>query len=265
MRLRQRPQFERSCVDFNDDLNACAALVERGDPHRFRTVMAAPVPVRARLFPLYAFNVEVSRAPWVTAEPMIAEMRLQWWRDALEEIAQGGNIRRHEVVTPLADILTPQQAQALDQICAARRWDCYKDPFEDDAHLHSYVQGTSGTLMQIAAEILGAADRSAAQIGYGAGVAAWLRAIPALEAQHRIPLLDGTPGGVRALAKQGLEVLQKARGSKLPKSARPALWPAIGAEKTLRAAMRTPSRVADGTLPAPGHLSLTLRAALGLG
>ena len=51
--------------------------------------MAAPVEARRVLFPLYAFNVEVARAPWVTSEPMIGEMRLQWWRDALEEIARG--------------------------------------------------------------------------------------------------------------------------------------------------------------------------------
>ncbi len=65
-------------------LAACAALVERGDPDRFLAVMAAPAWARARLFPLYAFNLEVARAPWVTEEPMIAEMRLQWWRDVVE-------------------------------------------------------------------------------------------------------------------------------------------------------------------------------------
>ena len=48
--------------------------------------MAAPLAARQILFPLYAFNVEVARAPWVASEPMIGEMRLQWWRDVLEEI-----------------------------------------------------------------------------------------------------------------------------------------------------------------------------------
>jgi phytoene/squalene synthetase len=68
---------------------SCAALVERADPDRFAALMSAPVAVRRVCFPLYAFNIEVSRAPWVTKEPMIAEMRLQWWRDALEEIGEG--------------------------------------------------------------------------------------------------------------------------------------------------------------------------------
>ncbi|MCB1311397.1 MAG: squalene/phytoene synthase family protein, partial [Sedimentitalea sp.] len=65
------------------DLDACAGLVQRGDLERFMATMAAPVAARRVLFPLYAFNLEVARAPWVTQEPVIAEMRLQWWRDAL--------------------------------------------------------------------------------------------------------------------------------------------------------------------------------------
>jgi phytoene/squalene synthetase len=71
-------------------LEACADLLRRGDPDRFLAAMAAPPAARRVLLPLYAFNLEVARAPQVTAEPMIAEMRLQWWRDALAEIAAGG-------------------------------------------------------------------------------------------------------------------------------------------------------------------------------
>ena len=55
-------------VEFDDDVKACAALVHRADPDRFMAVMAAPVPARPLLFPLYALNVEVARAPWVTQE-----------------------------------------------------------------------------------------------------------------------------------------------------------------------------------------------------
>ena len=145
-------------MDFNDDLIACASLVEKGDPVRFRTVMAAPVPARGRLFALYAFNVEVARAPWLTQEPMIAEMRLQWWRDALEEIATDATPRRHQVVTPLQDVLSSPCAEMLDELVAARRWDIYKDAFEDAAHFERYIDQTSGHLMVAAARALGGAD-----------------------------------------------------------------------------------------------------------
>jgi len=102
---------------------ACADIVRKGDPERFLAAMAAPPAARRVLFPLYAFNVEVSRAPWVTEEPMIAEMRLQWWRDALEEIAAGGAVRSHEVTVELAAVLDGEAAKALDRSIAARRWD----------------------------------------------------------------------------------------------------------------------------------------------
>ena len=102
-------------------LAACAELVRRGDPDRFLAAMAAPPAARNVLFPLYAFNVEVSRAPWVTPEPLIAEMRLQWWRDALAEIAAGAPVRRHEVTTPLAAVLDAEGARLLDALVEARR------------------------------------------------------------------------------------------------------------------------------------------------
>ncbi|MYF90089.1 MAG: phytoene synthase [Boseongicola sp. SB0676_bin_33] len=70
-------------------LQAVADIVAKGDPDRFDACMAAPVAARVVLFPIYAFNVEVARATWVMSEPKIGELRLQWLRDALEDIARG--------------------------------------------------------------------------------------------------------------------------------------------------------------------------------
>ena len=44
---------------------AVAGLVERGDPERWRSAMTAPPAARPGLMALYAFNLEVARAPWV--------------------------------------------------------------------------------------------------------------------------------------------------------------------------------------------------------
>ena len=104
---------------FDDDIAACADAVSRGDPSRFRATMAAPAAARAVLFPVYAFNLEVARAPWVTNEPMIAEMRMQWWRDALDEIATGATVRRHMVATPLSRIL---DAEGIDYENCVGSW-----------------------------------------------------------------------------------------------------------------------------------------------
>jgi phytoene/squalene synthetase len=256
-------------MTFDADLNACAALVQRADPDRFLSAMAAPVAARRVLFPLYALNVEVSRAPWVTQETMIAEMRLQWWRDALGEIASGQAVRRHEVVTPLARILSPEIAAGMDEMVAVRRWDIYRDPFEDDVHFTRYIEQSAGTLMWATARSLGA-DRGEVvrDAGYAAGLANWLVAVPELEARGRIPLLDGRPDAVRALAERGLERLARARAARVsvPVAARPALLAAWQAGAILRQAQRDPGAVAAGRLgvgPLRKRLALMARAASG--
>jgi phytoene/squalene synthetase len=256
-------------MGFDADVTACAALVEKGDPARFRTVMAAPLAAREILFPLYAFNVEVSRAPWVTQEPMIAEMRLQWWRDALEEIANGTPVRRHEITTPLARAITPGDARLLDELVAARRWDIYRDPFGDAAHFADYINQTAGHLMWVAATCLGPADEETVRnAACAAGVANWLRACPELEARGRVPLVDGTPEGVRLLAQSATQRLGTARRNrkKVSAAARPALYPVADAAKVLKVAIATPGRVASGDLPQPSPLtrmSLALAALAG--
>lgn len=223
-------------------LNACAEIVEKGDRDRFRAVMASPVEARRVLFPLFAFNVEVTRAPWVTQEPMIAEMRLQWWRDAVEEIGQCGVVRKHEVVDALAEVLDAVGAASLDALIVARRWDIYSDAFEDADHLDSYLDATSGNLLWTAARLLGAKDeRAVRDYSYGIGVANLLRAIPELEARGRKPLVDGTSQGVLEMAKRGIAKLD----ASVPKDVRLA---GFLARPTLKKAIKNPSAVVNDQL-----------------
>lgn len=240
-------------------IQACADLVARGDPRRFRAAMAAPLAAREVLLPLYAFNIEVSRAPWVTEEPMIAEMRLQWWRDALEEIAQG-RARRHEVVDALG-FLDANGAETLDRLIAARRWDIYKDPFEDEAAFRQYIQRTSGHLINMGLRALGGTpDAATDALGYAAGLARYLIAVPELEARGRVPLLDGHPAALSALAREALEAWPQRVSVPMP--ARSALFEVAGAKAILRRAVTDPMAVAEGRLePPPAREKLNLMAA----
>jgi hypothetical protein len=215
--------------------------------------MAASSEIQDKLLPLYAFNIEVSRAPWVTQEPMIAEMRLQWWRDALEEIANGGVVRSHEVTEPLSNLIRTQSIPValLDQIITARRWDIYKDPFEDRDHFDEYINQTSGNLMWASMLALGGHSEMETEVrslAYGSGVAALLQAAAELESRGRYPLVDGSPTGIKALSKEALARVHSCRqkGRKLA----PALWPGYMAKPLLRMAIEQPQRVADGSLQA---------------
>lgn len=233
-------------------VDACAALVERGDPDRFAALMAAPVAARGAMAVLYAFNLEVARAPWVTKEPMIAEMRLQFWRDVVADAASG-KTRAHEVAGPLAGLIRDRglPADVLDRIVEARRWDIYTEAFEDQAAFDTYLDDTAGGLMWVTAVALGAApvfEGAVRDVGYAAGLAAYLRAVPELEARGRIPLLDGRAQGVSALAGRGLRRLSQGRAGRPRGLAAAALLPAWQAGAILRQARAEPHRVAGGTL-----------------
>ncbi|PTX56078.1 squalene/phytoene synthase [Litoreibacter ponti] len=224
-------------------LEACVALVRRADPDRAAAAELASVDVQKVLWPLYAMNVEVSRAPWVTQEPMIAEMRLQWWRDALEEIAEGRAVRSHEVTTPLAEAIGPEEARLLDKLVAARRWDIYSDAFEDEAALLRYLDDTAAGLMVVAASAIDAPNPDALKAyGRAVGLARFLQAAPELDARGRKPLLDGTPAGIKTLCEK---VLSDMPAKPEPRDVTREGWQA---RALLRLAIAQPTRVADGTL-----------------
>ncbi len=234
-------------------INACAELLRRGDPDRFLAVMAAPPQARAVLFPIFAFNLEVARAPWVTAEPMIAEMRLQFWRDVAEEIGQRKKPRAHEVALPLAEAVQPNDAELMDELIAARRWDIYKDAFEDEAHFERYIHATSGNLIWLAAHNLGAGPEAEGVIralAFAGGIANFLRAVPKLEEHGRIPLLDGRAEAVGDLASKALAAFKAAKKqqSQIARAARPALYTLWRSEPALSRAARAPLSVAEAAL-----------------
>jgi phytoene/squalene synthetase len=216
--------------------------------------MAAPVVARGRLLVLFAFNLEVARAPWVTKEPMIAEMRLQWWRDVVGEAAEGKPARAHEVAGPLAVLIREAglPAAVMDALVEARRWDVYREPFEDQAALEAYLEDTGAGLMWLAGCALGAGPEDEAALrglGWAMGLASFLQAVPELEARGRRPLVDGRAEAVAALARAGLDRIAAAKpGLKRLGSARAATIPGWQAEGLLRLAAAEPGRVATGAL-----------------
>ena len=229
-------------------VQACADLVARGDPDRFAAVMAAPPAMRPRLFVLYAFNLEVARAPWVTREPLIAEMRLQWWRDVVGE----PTTRAHEVAGPLFDLIKGANlpVAVLDAMIAARRWDIYSEPFADMAAFDAYLNDTAAGLLWLAALACGAqaaAERPVRAYGWAQGLANYLRAVPDLAARGRMPLLDNSATTVAALAQTGLSKIAFARAARRHMGqAAPALLAGWQAERLLKQVAANPGIVMAG-------------------
>ena len=226
-------------------LQACANLVSRADPERFAAAMSAPLEARRVLLPIYAATAEVARAPWMTQEPVIAEMRLQWWRDVFEEI-EHGRARKHEVVDALAEVLTPKGAEALDLMVLARRWDIYKEGFDGPEALLNHVRDITMGPMLAALDGLGhlpinltGLEAHATQLG----LARFLRGIPAL-IELKVPVWSENKK-VHIYS----DLCQKAYEMKAPRIQSPALIETADCMRVLRFVMHSPGAVEMGAIP----------------
>jgi len=197
-------------------------MLRRGDPERWRAAMTAPAGLRAGLMALYAFNLEIARAPWVASEFLIAQIRLQWWADAVAEIYDGCEVRRHTVTQPLAMVIRARDLprNLFEQTIEVRLSDADPvHPADADA-LRDYIDRTAGHMAVLAAGILG--ERSAAfpvirKFAFAVGAAAYLRAVPELQARGRSPLPRGLDAV--ALAREGRASLTEARAGRAEVSA----------------------------------------------
>jgi phytoene synthase len=78
--------------------------VRRADPIRWlASRFVGDLQARADLVALYAFDHELDRAGRVTSNALLAEIRLTWWREALDEIYSGRVVRRHPAALSLAE------------------------------------------------------------------------------------------------------------------------------------------------------------------
>ncbi|MFD1882459.1 squalene/phytoene synthase family protein [Paracoccus pacificus] len=224
-------------------LEHCATLLREGDPDRYATLLAAPQPVRPRLLTLYALNLQIAQAPWASAEPLLAQMRLQWWADRLAATAAGGRPDDHPVLAAFS-AEWPQGAPLLNDVIAARARDCEREPLPDLAALYDYIDRTSGHVMWTAARALGAppeAEPVTRNRALGAGLASWLSVLPKLNALS-VGLADRAPEAVAAAAARGLAALDAASAGRgvIPKSAYPAYYVGFPARPILRRIRRDP-------------------------
>jgi NADH dehydrogenase [ubiquinone] 1 alpha subcomplex assembly factor 6 len=161
-----------------------AILVRRHDHDRFQTALFAPSGRRESLFALYAFNYEVARVRETVSEPVLGQIRLQWWRESIAAAFEGGPVRHHIVVEALTAAI---RACALtrahfERLVDAREQDLDQAPSASLAALQDYAEATSARLVYLALESLGVRDPAAEKAGFHIGVAyalaGLLRAMP---------------------------------------------------------------------------------------
>ncbi|MCK0143530.1 squalene/phytoene synthase family protein [Aliiroseovarius sp. F20344] len=242
--------------DAYDPIASCAEQVYKGDPDRFLATMSGTVEERKRLFPLYAFNLEVARAPYMSQEPMVSMIRLQFWRDVVTAAVDGTEAPRHDVATPLSQLIIwgDMRAAPLLRIIEAREGEVQGDRPQNLDDIRAYLRATSGALMLAGGQLCGMTefagdyeiDTALENLGEATGAANWLLAQPALNKSGRghMPPSDDT---IRQLCDAGLKQFKSARKA-LGRQGNPALRSAWRARAILAQAAKQPSLVAEGAL-----------------
>ena len=229
-------------------MNAIEELVRRSDPDRYFSALFAPAEKRKHLLALYSFNIEIARVADTVREPMMGEIRLEWWRETLAG-ARAGMPRNHDVARALAALFAAVELPAapFEAMIEARGFDSSPNSFADRAAVETYCDATSGSVMRLAARILGGeADAVAREAGIAYALAGILRSLPHNAMRHKLYLpldllqpLHLTPqdvfhdadnGKTKAVVNQmalwARERLQAARAQRAPRALLPAFLPA---------------------------------------
>jgi phytoene synthase len=155
-------------------------LIGRVDPDRWLTSRFITGPAaRADVVALYAYDHELARARRAASTTLLAEIRLTWWREVLDQIFGEGAVRRHPVAEALASVV--------------RRHDLPRGPLE---------AMIDGQIEALEAEVLDAA-----------AALAWADAVQGSAAQLAALILDpATPPAAAAPAGRawGLALLRRA-------------------------------------------------------
>jgi phytoene synthase len=206
--------------------------------------------LRPHVIALYAFSDEIARVRAHVSEPLLGEIRFQYWRDVLTGERGADAPIAAALVDTVERFRLPREK--LISLIDARLFDLYDAPMPNVAALESYAVATAGSLFQLAAFILDpVADVAAASrhAGIAYAVTGLLRGLPwqvaagqtyvprELYAGHDLyadrAALDAALAKLRALVRQNQAALATEPAAKAGKAA-PVFLPAALCDLYLR-------------------------------
>lgn len=223
--------------------------MRKGDRDRYLVLLFSPATARADLAAIAAFNLELARAASDLSESMMGLIRLQWWREALEEIRAGGAVRQHPVAQQLA-VATRTHALPIDRMVAmvaAREAELEVEGPPTQAAFDGRADATAANLIRLSLQVAGLDSQEPAlaaacvEIGRAYATVGCARSvlIDARRRRVRVPAERLAEAGVdldklfdlrpqpalanclRAIAAAAASDLNAARRRSIPRSARP--------------------------------------------
>lgn len=171
-------------------MDNCFNIVHDHDNDRFLIGLMMPRTKRNDIWPIFAFNFEIAKTAEIVSEPMMGKIRLQWWRDAIEEIYSDAIPRKHEVVEPLARVIKKYHLDkdSFLALINMREFDLEYKMLSDWESFEIYARKTNAPINNLVLQVLGKAEEKDVidQLSFYYGAMGLIRAIPFLLNRHRL-------------------------------------------------------------------------------
>lgn len=154
----------------------------QADPERTLALDYAPVARRAALHALFALDDTLAQVPRTTTEPIIGQMRLAWWHDALTRLDQAA-APAQPVLQGLAGEVLPLGVTGATLAELVVGWEALIEADTiDAAATAAHAEARGAALFAVAAVLLGREDRRVAAAGRGWALADLSRHLSSPEA-----------------------------------------------------------------------------------
>lgn len=139
-------------------LSLCAQDVRNNDHDQFLCSLFAPENARETIFALQVLYRETSRIRSLVNEAHLGLIRLQWWRDMVEDACKGKqdgseNGTHKEIIQCLKE--SPIKEEAFERYFNGRAFDMEDRAPNDIESLLQYCKETGGAIAQMKAVVLG--------------------------------------------------------------------------------------------------------------
>ena len=187
------------------NLDIVIADVKARDRDRYLSVLYAPEAARPALLAVHGLDLELAQVVASTSEPMLGEIRLAWWRDALMAL-DAGTVPAQPLLALIATEVLPRGMSGAELSLLEDRW---LGLIGSENVPDSHISG-GGTLFALLARLGGGEPEAARRLGeaWAAGVPATLPVAAPLR-----PLLGLVQLAVRDAARARAGQGREPRGS----------------------------------------------------
>lgn len=161
----------------------CIDLVRNLDYENYLCVLLLPKRFRTSVFAVRAFNVELARVQDSVSDPNIGRMRLQFWRDSLDDIYKD-HPPQQPVALELAQAVSKHKLMKrwFSRLIDARESNLSNRPYQTTEALEEHSEKAVSSVLYLILECLGIkdvqADHAASHLGKAIGLVTLLRATP---------------------------------------------------------------------------------------